>query len=433
MRDPSRRRSVLLVEDNPGDARLIEILLASSGGEPFEVVHAPTLGEALGRLDAAPVDVVLLDLSLPDSLGLDTVDRMRRAHPELPIVVLSGTGDDDLALEAVKRGAQDYLVKGSAEGDLIRRALRYAIERHTLARRLMQAEAAFRYTDSGLMVFDHDFQVARVNPAFTRLTGFEGNEVVGLSAGDLDGWHVEGPSLTRILGWVAERGGWDGEVVARRKDQATFPALVRVNPMRDPMGAVAGYVAVLTDITDHKRHEAELVRRATTDALTGLPNRPRFEALLAEILEALTHGERRGDVGRVGLLFVDLDHFKDVNDTLGHDAGDELLRQVADRLRRAVRTSDTVARLGGDEFTILLTRIADLADAETVAGKVVRSLSRAFTIGEDEVSISGSVGIALAPEHGSNGEALLRAADHAMYRAKRAGKNTFASAGRDAA
>lgn len=433
MTEPRRQRVVLLVEDNPGDARLIEILLGSTAGEPFEVRHVPTLGEALENLESQPADVVLLDLSLPDSLGLATVDRVRQTHPELPIVVLSGTGDDDLALEAVKRGAQDYLVKGSAEGDLIRRALRYAIERHALARRLSQAEAAFRYIDSGLMVLDHHLKVARLNPAFTRLTGYEGSEVVGHGADELAHWHAEGPSLGRILDWVAERGGWEGEVLARRRDEATFPALIRGNPMRDKGGAITGFVVILSDITDHKRQQAELVRRATTDPLTGLPNRPRFEALLGEALEALNHGERRGDMGRAALLFVDLDGFKEVNDTLGHDAGDELLRQVADRLRRAVRTSDTVARLGGDEFTILLTRIADLGDAETVAGKVVRSLGRPFTIGEDDVKVSGSVGIALAPEHGRDGDVLLRAADHAMYQAKRAGKNTYASVGRNAA
>ena len=281
---------VLLVEDNPGDARLVEILL-SEAGSGFDVKHAGTLGEALDELDR-PFDVVLLDLSLPDSAGLETVDRMRRAAPQLPLVVLSGRDDEEVALQALQGGAEDYLVKGEGGGDLISRSIRYSIQR--------------------------------------------------------------------------------------------------------------------------KSAEDKLAYLAQYDPLTGLANRALFHDRLEH---ALARGERSG--GMLALLFVDLDRFKAVNDTLGHAGGDALLREVAERMKRRMRESDTIARLGGDEFAIIIEELTDTQDAARVADDLVEILSEPFVVDGHEIPVGVSIGIAVRPP--TEGDRLLKDADAAMYRAKREG------------
>jgi diguanylate cyclase (GGDEF)-like protein len=284
---------VLLVEDNPGDARLVELELSMSGST-FDVKHVGTLGEALDELDRH-FDVVLLDLSLPDSAGLDTVERMRRAAPQLPLVVLSGRDDEEVALRALQGGAEDYLVKGVADGDLISRSIRYSIQR--------------------------------------------------------------------------------------------------------------------------KSAEDRLAYLAQYDPLTNLANRALFHDRLEH---ALARGDRRG--GMLALLFLDLDRFKRVNDSLGHTGGDALLKEVARRIKGRLRESDTVARLGGDEFAIIIEDLSDARDAARVADDLVKILSEPFFLDGHEIPVSASVGIAVRPP--SDGDRLLKDADAAMYRAKKSGGNT---------
>ena len=284
---------VLLVEDNPGDARLVEILLSEAGPE-FEVSHAGRLGEALEELDRSGFDVVLLDLSLPDSSGFETVERVRMAVPQMPVVVLSGRDDEQIALRALQGGAEDYLVKGQGDGDLIARAIRYAIER--------------------------------------------------------------------------------------------------------------------------KKAEERLAYLAQYDPLTGLANRALFHDRLEQ---ALARAARSGDA--VALLFVDLDRFKAVNDTVGHAGGDQFLQEVAWRIAGRVRESDTVARLGGDEFALILEGLRDARDAAKVARDLLTRLSEPVALDGYEIPVSASIGIAVQPP--SEGDRLLKDADAAMYRAKRMGGN----------
>ena len=283
---------VLLVEDNPGDARLVEILLSETGQE-FDVKHVGTLGEALDELDRPP-KVVLLDLSLPDSAGLETVERMRRAAPQLPIVILSGRDDEEVALRALQSGAEDYLVKGQGDGDLISRSIRYSIER--------------------------------------------------------------------------------------------------------------------------KSAEDKLAHLAQYDPLTNLANRALFHDRLEH---AVARVERHG--GMLALLFLDLDRFKAVNDTLGHIGGDALLKQVGNRISARMRESDTVARLGGDEFAIIIEDLVEAQDAARVADDLVKILSEPYVVSGHEIPVGVSIGIAVSPP--SKGDRLLKDADAAMYRAKREGGN----------
>ncbi len=285
-----------MVEDNRGDARLVGHMLAQPGPSRFEITHVENIGDALVRLATERFDAILLDLSLPDAHGLEGLGPIGHAAPDVPIVVLSGSAEETTAIRAVQNGAQDYLVKGQAEGPQLARSIRYAIQR--------------------------------------------------------------------------------------------------------------------------KKAEQQINYRAYHDGLTSLPNRT---VLLDRLGLALSRSRRNKLM--LALLFLDLDHFKHVNDTLGHDVGDMLLIAVAERLKRCMRESDTVARIGGDEFALVLPEIARPEDVGPFADKVLRALKTPFWLGGHELCISASMGIGLFPSDAKEARALLKCSDVAMYRAKHQGGN----------
>jgi diguanylate cyclase (GGDEF)-like protein len=290
-------QTVLLIEDNPGDARLIKEMLAQHSAGPFRLKSVDRLAAGLETLTADPPALVLLDLSLPDSQGLDTFAKVYAHAPKVPIIVLTGNDDQALALSAVKSGAQDYLVKGKIDPELLLRAMQYSIER--------------------------------------------------------------------------------------------------------------------------KRYQEELERQANYDGLTGLPNR----TLLHDRLKQAVYSQR--NVRSIAVVFIDLDHFKFVNDSLGHNAGDKLLQYVAERLQSAVRDGDTVARLGGDEFVVILNDQGREDVIFRAMQRIVSRVSEPVRINDHELNITCSAGISVYPQDGPDVETLLKNADAAMYRAKSTGRNNF--------
>jgi diguanylate cyclase (GGDEF)-like protein/PAS domain S-box-containing protein len=410
--------SCLLIEDNIADARLIQYMLDDADGARLTFAQASSLAEALDLLSRESYDVILLDLSLPDSSGLQTLESVHRARADIAIVVLTGMDATDVAIGAVQRGAQDYLVKGHGDGQLVKRSILYAVERHRANQRLLLAEAAFRNIDTGLMVTDAAGKVVRVNAAFCRATGYDSAEVVGGQPNILKSGVHDPVFYDDLWRELRESGAWEGEIWNRRKDGKVYPEWLRINVVRDEGGGIAGYVAIFSDITFRRRAEQELLRQATTDPLTGLANRQLFARLLTSTIEQATRYHRNA-----ALLFIDLDGFKEVNDTAGHAIGDSVLREIATRLRGAVRVSDEVARLGGDEFVVILPEIRDREVASNVAEKLLQEIARPFTPALDAASLTASIGVAMVPDDGATYESLLRAADTAMYRAKRTGKN----------
>jgi diguanylate cyclase (GGDEF)-like protein/PAS domain S-box-containing protein len=414
---------VLVVEDNPGDSRLIEINLSEVVEVQFRVVVRSDLSAAMEVMGERRFDVVLLDLFLPDSQGLGTLEKLLTIADETPVVVLSGLDDFSAAVQAVQRGAQDYLVKGKGDGELIRRAILHAIERQKTRRQLLMSEAAFNNTDTGMLVMDIRGMVSRVNPAYLEVTGYSAADVEGKTANFLVSDVHDQDFIDGVWARLRDEGSWEGEIWNRRRDGQIRPEWMRINVVRDAAGQSVGYVVIFSDLTFRRRAEEELIRQATTDTLTGLPNRALFQKLLASGIERNRRYDRR-----LSLLFIDLDGFKEVNDHKGHDVGDQVLKEAAVRLRRAVRVSDEVARLGGDEFTVILSEVTQADDAETVAAKVVDALSRPYEVAGEVLDLSASVGIATCPRDGIDGDQLLHAADEAMYRAKHARKNRYAFA-----
>lgn len=289
---------VLLIEDNDVDAQLTQDLLSEWSTEEFQVARATTLAEGLSLLSRERFDAMLLDLSLPDAFGLPTVREVHAASPTIPVVVLSGVSDQSLALQAVRQGAQDYLVKGQGHPELLAHAIRFAIER--------------------------------------------------------------------------------------------------------------------------KRFEEHLTYLAQYDHLTGLVNRILFRDRL---VQATARSKRMQQM--IGLMLLDLDRFKLVNDTFGHDMGDELLKAVSERLKTCVREVDTVARMGGDEFTIILEGVSSEQNVLVVAKRITESIATPFELKGHCISIGISIGITIYPQDDHPVDELLKHADMAMYQAKQQGGSAF--------
>jgi diguanylate cyclase (GGDEF)-like protein/PAS domain S-box-containing protein len=292
------------------------------------------------------------------------------------------------------------------------------------------ASEVIRNMSEAVTVTDLDFRFVSVNTAFTRMTGYAEHEVLGRDASVLNGSRHAPESYTHLRQMLAETGHWRGELWQRRKDGEEFLCWVELTEVCDASGQRTHMIGVLTDITDRKRAEQELRYLANYDTLTGLPNR----ALLGERLGAALISARRSG-HKVALLFLDLDRFKHVNDSLGHTAGDRTLKAAGARLRQCVRENDVVARLGGDEFTVVLEDLADVGGAEEMAQRLIHAFAKPLQVsGTQETVISPSIGIAMYPDHGQTPADLLKCADTAMYQAKSSGRNTWAvyHAGMDA-
>jgi diguanylate cyclase (GGDEF)-like protein/PAS domain S-box-containing protein len=292
-------------------------------------------------------------------------------------------------------------------------------QRKQAEERLLLA-AVFENTNEGILLLDRRGRIVAVNRAFTATTGYSRDDVLLKSPGILVS-DEHGRAFYREV-WRSLRtaGQWQGEIRGRRKDGASYPAWLGANAVRDDLGAISNYVVVFSDITRLKQAEQHLRQLAYKDTLTQLPNRTLFRERLEH---ALLQARRSGSP--VALMFLDLDRFKFVNDTLGHEIGDHLLKQVAVRLRSSVRESDTVARVGGDEFTVIIEQIEQGEDAAVVAQKIVRSLSQPFSVDGREIYTSASIGISVFPEDADTASVLLKNADTAMYRAKERGRARY--------
>jgi diguanylate cyclase (GGDEF)-like protein/PAS domain S-box-containing protein len=288
---------------------------------------------------------------------------------------------------------------------------------------LLLREQALVSSSNGIMITrsdENDHSIVYVNPAFERITGYSANEVIGREGRFLVRDDLAQPDLEEIR--VALREKREGQALLRnyRKDGTQFWNELHIAPVKDSSGlATTHFVSVINDVSERVNYQKELEYQATHDSLTGLANR---NLLNDRITQAIAWANRQKLT--VGVMLLDLDHFKLVNDASGHGAGDQMLKQVAQRLSSCIRDTDTVARLGGDEFVIVLTDLPETGDVDLIAEKVLGSLARPFDIDGQDVFVTASVGISMYPRDGDHGEILLRYADMAMYRVKEHGRNS---------
>lgn len=291
--------------------------------------------------------------------------------------------------------------------------------RREVEERLRQAAAVFQTTAEGIFLLDREHRIVSVNPAFTVITGYRPDEVLGQDPAVL--LHVRRHSDQFYRRLETNPGGhWQGETYCRHKNGTVFPICENVSVVRDEGGAAGHYVVAFSDISAMRRAEAQLDHLTHHDPLTGLPNRLLFNDRLEQTL-----ARARREEGRCAVLFFDLDGFKVINDTLGHSSGDLLLQTIAARLKRGLRSNDTAARLGGDEFVVLLDHVAKSEDAARIAGKLLEALALPVELGAEPVGVSASAGISVYPDNGRSRDALLKAADTAMYSAKAQGRNRY--------
>lgn len=293
-------------------------------------------------------------------------------------------------------------------------------ERKRAEESLKLSDLVYQNSSEGMLVTDADNRIVAINPAFTTMTGYIAEEVIGQTPAFLNSGRQDGAFYQAMWDSINTIGYWRGEIWNRRKNGEAYAELLTINTICNEDGSVHRRVALFSDITDKKDAEAMIVNQANYDQLTQLPNRRLFQdRLQQEIKKAQREGYP------TAMLYIDLDRFKEVNDTLGHDVGDLLLVEAAQRIKSCVRDYDTVARLGGDEFTVILAELSDVSDIERIAQNIINSLTEPFSIKGRESFVSASIGIALFPEDATNVGDLLKNADQAMYRAKEDGRGRF--------
>ncbi len=293
-------------------------------------------------------------------------------------------------------------------------ALQHSQENLHLAQQVISASR------DGIMVTDAKGIIQSVNPAFTRITGYTAQEAIGNTPALLKSGRHDANFYHEMWNSVAQQGHWAGEVWNRRKNGEIYPEWLSINAIYNEAGEITKLAAILSDITDRKKSEEQIKNLAYYDVLTGLPNRRLFNDRLNI---AIANAHRHDHL--LALVFVDLDLFKRINDTLGHSAGDKLLVEVGRRISSQLREGDTAARMGGDEFTLLLQEIDDPDSAVNIAHRIINAISQPFTIDNNTLYVTASIGISIYPNDGNNSETLIRNADTAMYRAKDDGRNSY--------
>jgi diguanylate cyclase (GGDEF)-like protein/PAS domain S-box-containing protein len=423
-------RNILLIVADAAEAKAVRRSLDNSRDGPFRVEWVRGCGDAVKRLGsqgAEEVAAVVVDLFLPDSQGIGTFDTLFRASPHVPILVLSHLRDEDVGRLAVQHGAQDYLLEERLDGYSLQKALSNMLERSAYVEALFlereRAQVTLNSIGDAVISTDVAGNVAYLNAVAEGMTGWSRQEAAGRPLQEvlriIDGDSRE-PALNPLaMAMLHNKSvGLSANCVLIRRDGYESAIEDTAAPIHDLRGQVTGAVIVFHDVGVARAMSLRMSYLAQHDFLTGLPNR----MLLSDRLtQAIASAHRYGK--SLALLFLDLDHFKHINDSVGHAIGDQLLRSIAGRLVACVRSSDTVSRQGGDEFVILLSEVTRAEDAALTAEKILAAASRPHRIDHQDFQITASVGIGVYPDDGTDAETLLKNADLALFHAKAHGRS----------
>jgi len=423
-------KTVLLVEDNPGDARLLREIFNEDRSLGAEFVHVECMGDAEKYLARHAVDIILLDLGLPDAQGLEGVRRARGAAPGIALVVLTGLDDEALAAHSIQEGAQDYLVKesyGSPRGLL--RTLRHAVERKAMEEALFaekeRAQVTLDSIGDAVICTDVSGNITFLNIVAEKLSGWTRQAALGqpmtevFRVTDAASHEIAAkPTGVRTAPGPSEHSPSTRMLV--RGDGSAIPIEDCVAPIHDREGQAIGTVIVFRDVSIARAMAQQISHSAEHDFLTGLPNRMLLNDRIGHAI-ALAPRHR----SKVAVLFLDLDGFKYINDSLGHPVGDKLLQSIAKRLVGCVRGSDTVSRQGGDEFVVLLSELHSVEDAAILARRILKAVAEAHAIDHHDLHVTTSIGVSVYPDDGLDAETLIKNADTAMYQAKENGRQSY--------
>src|SRR5258706_2768488 len=420
---------ILLIDDDPCHAKAFEGALsaASDGLSHFEWVR--NLSSGLERLAHKGVWAIFLNLFLPDSRGLHTLDKLLSVTSTAPIVVLGGVDDEDICKAAMLHGAQDYLLEGHVDSYSFARAIRNIIEREIARQELFiekeRAQVTLNSIGDAVLSTDMSGNVTYLNAVAEHMTGWPQKEAVGHPLSDvfqiIDGTtHKPSPDPMKLAVQQNRTVGLKANCILVRRDGYDSGIEDSAAPIHDRDGRVSGALIVFHDVRMAQATVFEMTHLAQHDVLTDLPNRLLLTDRLTQAISLA-----RPNHNQLAVLFLDLDGFKHINDSLGHSVGDKLLQSVAERLSACVRESDTVSSQGGDEFVILLSEVTRAADAAIIAAKIIAELKRGHRIGKHRLRISASIGLSTYPNDGEDAETLIKNADTAMYDAKQSGCDKY--------
>ena len=430
--------NILLIQGDGSDARMICDALASGADQDFHVERVKSAALGLGRLRSlspgpreglASISAILVDLLLPDLTAPDIVDSLLAAAPQIPLVLLCSRQDEGLAKTAIQHGAQDFLLKELLDSYVLRKTLTSVIERAAVTEALFvekeRAQVTLNSIGDAVISTDVEGRVSYMNLVAERLTGWDSKEAIGQP---LEGVFqiIDAETRATLANPMAKATEENATVglppacILIRRDGVESAIEDSSAPIHDRRGRVTGAVMVFHDVSTARALTLKLAYVAQHDTLTDLPNR----ALLNDRLkQAIAQAQRHKTA--LAILYLDLDRFKHINDSLGHLVGDQLMQTVALRLTESVRATDTVCRLGGDEFVILLSEVSHEQDAAVSAEKIMQSLRKPCLLNGHELHVTASIGIVVHPGDGTAVEALLQNADSAMYEAKNRGRNNY--------
>lgn len=416
---PPERPLILLVDDLSANLHVLVAGFKSA----FRIKTATSGTQALALL-ARQIDLpklIVLDVKMPVMSGIEMLRKLREdpRTADIPVILISADASEQNEIAGLNLGADDYLVKPVSPSVLTVRA-NNLIQRNADRVQLRLAAHVFEYSGEAIMITDSENRIVDVNAAFSHLTGYDKAEVLGLDPRFLSAGRTTPEEFQAIAAALRDEGFWQGEIWDRRKDGGSYPKMMTISVVRNRAGDIDYYLANFIDISQFKDAEQRIEHLAHHDVLTGLPNRLHLQVYLEQtMLIARRMSEQ------LAVMFLDLDRFKNVNDTLGHSTGDELLIQTANRLKACVREYDMVARLGGDEFVVVL-RGRELATVcAQLAEKIRYQLSRPFQIAGHTLRTATSIGIAFYPNNALEMDELMKQADTAMYFAKSEGGNGF--------
>ena len=421
--------NILLIDDDPCHAKAFEEALLAADDGPSKIEWVRTLSSGLERLARERVWAVFLNLFLPDSRGIETLDRLLSVASITPVIVLGGAKDEDICKTALRHGAHDYLLEGHVDSYSFARAIRNIIERELARQELFaekeRAQVTLNSIGDAVLSTDISGKVTYLNVVAEHMTGWSRKEAMGHPLNDvfqiIDGaTHKPSPNPMDLAIRENRTVGLTANCILVRRDGYESAIEDSAAPIHDRDGHVSGAVIVFHDVSMARSMVLEMSHLAQHDILTGLPNRLMLNDRLTQAISLARRNHHQ-----LAVLFLDLDGFKHMNDSLGHAIGDKLLQSVAARLSESVRKSDTVSRQGGDEFVILLPEVTHAADAATSAAKIISELKKAHSIGEHTLRVTASIGISTYPPNGEDADTLIKNSDTAMYHAKQSGRDQY--------
>jgi len=422
---------VLLIDAEADDAARILEELSSERDERFDVECVSGVSSGIERLRIGGVGAVVFEMTSPDSHDIETFDKLFQAAPGVPILILVAAESEEMARKAVHRGAHDYLVKNQGDGYRLKQAVRTMMERRSTEAMLLENQVAnvtLEAIGEAVLRADTHGNIAYLNRIAENLTGWRQETALGRPVADVlrivdAGSGAPVRDALEIVMWEGKTAGVTANCInciLVRPDGFKLGIEITVTPIHDHDGTSTGAVVVFRDVSVARATSLEMTHLAQHDFLTDLPNRMLFNDRLKQAISLAVRQSKQ-----LAVMFVDLDHFKKINDSLGHGVGDKLLQSVAERLVTCVRRTDTVSRMGGDEFVVLLSQVENGEDAAVSARKILRALALPHIIDNKSLDVNVSIGVSTYPSDGPDAESLMNKADTAMYEAKQHGRNTY--------